>query len=657
MILGLIGFLGFTLVQISGSHLRTLTQYTQREKAYQLANSALEANLHRVKQALDFYNDPDPATFPKLEKANGTTKEILQAILEPDGSLKASGASFEFDQALPASILESEDGRVVKAELILYPVRPLYTSALVGFHADSGEVECTLALKVTSNSSAGNLAIGDSIVKLSAFTTLRRVNLLLPALSKFVLMIQNRGALIENRIAQPSDETSVNEYPLQILSHKKVDPLSLGKTEIQTFLDSMPLVYLGGLDAWTIQEGFSAFENQGSSFLQRDLKLQVIPGDDQLSSKGFLSYFVHEEGFSSRLTEPEYNKAMAAHPDFATPASSILQFGGSAEEIHPIPVIGPVNRRYALLQGIYNTAKDKFFYLPYLGPSEFSSTSWPSGDSSAKIQALKDNFDGSFERYKARMSTLHTIPYNRWQMRLLDLGSDEANSILHLDPEKLPTEPPIEAPPNSKILQSDGLEVSFFGQISGSSYSLKNDEGAAIFSGSDLSTVNDLSWLKQKAGNMYDSWDRALYYLGDSDSKLHIGGVIYISGEMILESPLTVPRGSGGMILVEKDISIRSSLEVEDSEPLTLVSLNGDVKIETPQKLEMGVVALDGSINLPDSLDLRGFVIARELKIQNSLVPKQRQIKYNRKMDPTNAQNFRRQYRLMVQQNWTRYVP
>jgi hypothetical protein len=162
---------------------------------------------------------------------------------------------------------------------------------------------------------------------------------------------------------------------------------------------------------------------------------------------------------------------------------------------------------------------------------------------------------------------------------------------------------------------------------------------------------------------------------------------VHVAGSLALERPLRLERGGGGMVLVDGDIRLAERLTSESLEPVTLVSLNGSIRVETAAPVDAALAALAGRIELGPAFDLRGALAAGELTVaraaeqapagqapagqapagqapagqapagQAPAGQAQRQLAYNEAFDPTSSASHTRNYRVMAWKRWRQFVP
>ena len=87
--------------------------------------------------------------------------------------------------------------------------------------------------------------------------------------------------------------------------------------------------------------------------------------------------------------------------------------------------------------------------------------------------------------------------------------------------------------------------------------------------------------------------------------ELAVPGVVYL-GRGDLELPRLYVR-RGGQLIVEGNVTIAGGIETAPGEPLTLVSLSGDLRIATPERVRAALIAPNGRLRLTSGGDVELF--------------------------------------------------
>jgi hypothetical protein len=132
--------------------------------------------------------------------------------------------------------------------------------------------------------------------------------------------------------------------------------------------------------------------------------------------------------------------------------------------------------------------------------------------------------------------------------------------------------------------------------------------------------------------------------------ELAVPGVVHL-GRGDLEVPgLYVRRG--GQLLVEGNITIAGGIETAPGEPLTLVSLSGDVRLATSDRVRAALMAPNGRLRLPSSggVELFGSVMVGSLDNlpQDCAGPGSRRLTWDPQLDSFDPEVLTRGYRVIL---------
>ncbi len=640
-----------TRLFVSRRQLDTVVRLTDRERAYQIATSGLEAAKGQMDQFIRFLNDPDPATFPKVANAPSDLQPLVTLLLDSEGFPRPAGARGNPSPPLQSFVQELPDVEELELDLELGEGKTLFDSAASSsIPADPREASFLLTLRATA-------VVGKSTARVVAFKEARVVNITPPVLGKFVLFLRRKGGLDVDSLADALNRDDIDSLPCVIRGGSSAAARSLTVDEASDLIDSQGWIYLGGSGDWelgaSIAGGSAAFADGLLAEGQYEYPLE--PGSP-LAGSGVLVYYAEQKPLYRELGGPAQSEALSLVDPAEYSRSSLLNLFGSAESPSPTLVCGNVIRRWALIQGLRNSSSDSYSPLPYLDSVRFGSSDWPGGARPGTIARIRQQFGEDFEQYRRRMSDVVRQPYNAANLQVIDLGSDDLSSILVLEPGQLPPGAP--AQPVSSRLSVDGIPASPGSLAWGNRYTLRDDTGETVFDGGSLDVLEDLSFLSQKSGLEADSEEGLLEALLDETSgQLVLAGAVSVDGDLTFSSPAVVAAGGGGLMLATGDIVIKSGITATDGEPLTLVSLSGDIRIETSQPVEAALIALAGQIRLGKAFDIRGLVSAGELSVELTRDPVTRSIAYNGAFDPTNSDQYRRNYRLQTEKGWRTFVP
>jgi len=619
--------LGSAYFTVSRQQLFSMNRHAASERAFHIAQSALIVAQMVFDESREFINRSDESSWPKQNKADPLLRGWIQAILDSEGHLKKTQVEYELQNPLIDYLREQEGTDQIRVIMRLLPSQPI----LSGTGLPINEKEITTVVEIEAEAFFAGVSS-----KLLANREIRYINITPSPLSRFTLMVRE---FVETPLQE-----SVNSLPM-ILQNGKVLACtpSHSPSEISTMLETQGWVYLGG----TAEIRLGANSGNGlishrSPCLLEDMYLFDVDPIDSFSARDDLMYYTRETHLSPQLKEVEEQEALALVPGEDLKTGSLLLFG-SEESFSPTIVFGPVRKVSALLQGIYNTDNGKYSPMPLLNPSQFMGGPWPGGFTEPTRLAIVDNFGSDFARYQIRSSKLYMTDANFLNTRLLK--DSEAFSIHSLEPATWPDDA------NIKNLSIAGIPAPWYQAAHATAYQLKDDLGNTYFDGGDFSQLTELPWIGRKSGYRFRSGVDFLR-LQAQNGDLKLSGIVDIKGDLEIVEPLRVASGQGGILIVEGNVRIKRAIEVEDSEPLTLISKTGSIEVLTSEKIEAGLVCLMGTVEFPSGFDVSGFVSARQIQ-KNPLESSQpRKISYNSRMDPARAVYFRRNFRMMTERGW-----
>ena len=246
------------------------------------------------------------------------------------------------------------------------------------------------------------------------------------------------------------------------------------------------------------------------------------------------------------------------------------------------------------------------------------------------------------------------IVYNEANLDFVELDNAKSAPVLS-PPFKLGE---AGAPPPLKRIEDRGNKVDFFREITSGQVTIKNEKGKPIFQNSDLSAFNDLEFLKRKAGSSRKFSDPGSLYnfIKRDTGQYFLGGVVSIKGNLVITQPLVIGPGGGGILLVEKDIEIKDRIEKSPGETLTLLSLEGKIKVSTSKTVEAGLVARKGLVELPYGVDLRGVLAAKKLSLEPGAGAAHRQLLWDPDFDITDSAVYERSFKASITAAWQHFV-
>jgi len=654
--------LAMTRLYFSREQLNQVNRISDYERSYQAAAGGIDVSKKALDDAVKFINDGDPATFPKTKKAPEHLKYIVGGLLDDDGGLR-QGAEFELDTPLLEYIRrEFREVGFINAYVTLSGGKPIYLesrnlevfSAAAGAavpdgacqRADGREANYVLSLNVKSK-------VGDSKCSVTAFIELRNVNVTPSVIGKFVLFAKKKNSLKINVLTDSTNPANFKVTPVLVKNQGSASE-QMPPVKLRDLLDAQGWIFMGGDAQWSFN---ATYGGGGKDFqdapLRTDLYHYAID-DGTLSTSPSLNYYAAMKGIHSELFDAPGGDSLKLHPDAGARLNSALNLFGSASCVTPTVVIGRVTRSFALLQGFYNSSVRKYAPLPYQTEASFNSASWPGNMSSSTVDAIKKHFSNDFKKYALRMCDIISEDYNSANLLLADFGKAGEKTFL-IDPDTVSVVFPDF--PDLSRMKVNSMPAKFYKAIVGPAYTLLDDRGRILFNGDDFSRFYEPGFILHKVGYQYKNFQDFSKKSVDAEKKaMRVSGIIKIGEGLETDQPIKIAPGGGGIIIVDGDIVFRRGVYCPASEPLTFVSLSGNISVATAEPVKAALIALSGRVSLPSSFNIDGLLAAREFFLEDGQQRCSRALTYNRIFDPTDFKNYSRNYKLMVREDWQNYV-
>jgi len=639
--------LGWALFRISRQNLHTALFYSKKEKAYHLARASAELLHLRLKETLRFLNSGKADTFPKLARAPEAYRPLLTWMLDSSGLLKESPGDLNLDIPGWDELSKSYPGSTVKGVLEILAPRRIYQTNPGSLRMDQREMEFFFRV---------NIHVDYEGVKseLTRFSRAKYIRITPHILSKFVLFIsepplEGLNQILESRTIGSQQNSPVVVHPGPNLQQQ---PFGMSPDEIAQLMDESGWISLqslseitiglgrgGGLS--TIQDSFSE-----SSMILRNM--QEMDGVGTIFSEdGKTSYFLRRLPLFQELKGGEEKEIFSLESPQRVSKGSIFRLFGSWQAPSPGLVLGPVSRRFAIVQGFFQMENSRFSPLPFLTPAAYAQTTWPGIDDEEAVEVLKMHFEeipgDPYQNYSSRMSRLIEEDYNA---ALLDLARTSSNEIT--------IAPPASLPPLKRLL-SAGADVRFDQRIHSQSLTILESNGKVLYENGDLRELKDLSFLESRVGIYFENEEQFFQRLVRG-SALEISGVVQVKSNFRISQPLVVEEGGGGMILCDGDVEISAPIDVPAGETLVIISLHGDISMRVSSPTRLSLIAMEGSLEMPVEFSIEGSLAARNVKIPMAGAGTNRTLRYNSSLDITNSQNYMRGFRLQWDEIWRQYV-
>ncbi len=648
LLISIIFLLAVTRIYFTKEHLNQVVRNSDYERAYFLANSGLKIGKSVLNKVITFINSSDPATFPKRDKAPENIKNIVMLLLSEDGLPSQDGMDYVMESNLIDDLKgKSRDIKKFKVTFKFETVALLYEpNNNFWLATDPNEVSYIFSVH-------SEVQIEKATCKLVAFRESRMINITPPVVGKFVLFVKNQGMLNLNSVNDSKKIANLDNSPVIVSGGTSVNKNSLyTATDVRNLIDSQGWIYLGNNAPWefALSKGGGKNEYEDALLNCSEFKYDMTPGEYLLSLNNKLYYSVFKYTCYKELQQEGFGNYLSIGK------TSMLDLFGCKNTPVPNLIIGNVFRKWALCYGIARKDlpfKSFRFALPSLSETTFNSDTFPNVLQNDK-DMIKSNFP-SYSDYKKRMSSVLKRHYNSGNLSIIKFNGP-INKILMKEPKYFPKGFGVIPPPELNRLKIDGNNSDFYLQAYGNSYELLNNSGQKLFEG-NLDSFEDLGFLYQKVGlgiipanSFFDLVKK------DGNGHLLISGAIRVGSNLVIDRKIDIATGGGGLILVNGRITIKKGISTMPNEPLTLISLNDDISVETSEPVNAGLVALKGTVKLPKSFKINGLIAADNIHMTNFKGKAIREIKYNKSFDPTDTENYKKNYRLMVIDEWITYV-
>ncbi|MCK5685388.1 hypothetical protein KAJ27_14750 [bacterium] len=382
--------------------------------------------------------------------------------------------------------------------------------------------------------------------------------------------------------------------------------------------------------------------------------IELAPGFSIIERRfGFCKYFFFI-GMDENMSYPKNYLS----PDVSDePASGIIHFMGAPQSVSPTLVFGNVNLCNVKVSGIrtdFNITKlkdgvsqlftefEKKIILPYYKgtwkktvkyteSSEVDLLAVFFGIKTELLNVVTDNFETVMSIVE-KSSPNYSIP---WIVTNQEKGIIDS---VYRDPVNVNLNVTLDT---SKV-EVNGNEIDFKKKImTNDNVVIYSDKDTKLFDGklkNALSKFPDIIKLKTvvKIGSIADL---KKYFIVENRNKkeLSIPGVLYIDSPAALNIPeISIQRG--GIIITNGDITVSNSIKkITPQETLCLISLNGNIYINTDKEIQVGLMAPKGSVFLTKSkkINIYGFVLAKKFPIQGHLTSLfEKEISYDQNFDP-----------------------
>lgn len=630
--------LGFINYKLSRSSYRQVVHSLDSETGYHFAHGIYSITKSKVELAIEYINSNDPDTFPKRDSAPDEIKEIIQFFLKINGLPDSSENSLIVLPKVYSSFLNYTNGGEVSVKIIKTAIKQIGIINDTVITKDTSEFD--FILKIIVETKLANRKLSNSKQKIKAFTFVKSINILPGIVSKFVLFVKSAASedLNFNEASNGSSNSSMIVFSGKGLNITDADATIV---KIPSFIDNQGWIYFGDN---TLNIGLAS-SSEESLFSDRLFGIRPSGLNYPILNISSLSYCFQTEEHKLEHKGADYNYALSLVPTSDLNLSSKIVLYGSSLVPNPTVILGNVYRKFSLLQGLYNDDIDQISWLPYVSDGVFNSGDQFPNISLSLTNQLKLYFGNSYDEYRRFSSQIFQEPINQ---SILEMISKYKTLSQFRSSPSLVNENYKSA--HLKRLSSGGLEIPLLGVIDFPHYTIRNDLNNILFDKVILPDISKLEEVYLKIGMEYDSW---LEFLDQNHSStdINIQGVVQINGDINIETPITFK--SGGILISSGNIKINKQILVQDNKPLSLISTNGNITVQTKDEIWAALIALQGEVILNNEFNINGLIACNKLNTSSFIKETgEKKLIYNNAFDITNHSNKNRSYKFIENKKW-----
>lgn len=668
-------------------------QSNRNSNWFYMAQSSQSLSLTALKEAAYFLEENNDVL------AGGMLQPLYQALQAGNPAPVISIPLGQGSQVQIERLDEEGYAATVEVTVTGVPQGPIQNGSLAGIPADPSEVRGVIRLEARAEVvGAGTFGSAGPLGSARIATMERNyriVTAIPPLLGRFTAFVEQRPTQDLNTFASLVKRTGIPTEigdgivdsglrPLVFSHGVAADPMDRGERFLSRikwfqdaggeadFLDRQGWIYLGsggGTDPWVLnlQHGYTEYGESNQFFSDYQTRLfggstgrnqtfkqtveQVLTtgtnciAHTYLPSHG-LRWLFH--GFATNYelvgidNRRKVQNARGDRTHFKSPdtqgEASLLRLFGTAEEFSPTLVFGPVNRnriRKAFVRlALSRCPFQGTHYIPVFMPGEDPTKA--GALMNAMFGADRDEEGSRIGDQDAYLLSLNEILDTRIQGKYNAQGF--AQRVISVDtPTGMPT--PQETEFTSNVLgtlpQPDGIPDTVVDPIFAGDLDLPGVYQGNLSQG--LSAFHQVVSKKTTyiiPPAMQDTYlNQRMLRANGTATDLHVPGVVYFE-----QSPLTLPAiddvPEGGILIAAGDITLTGNIAAQ-AETLTLVSINGDIRIEPGVgEVRAGLVSLSGTIRFPDNdFVLVGTYAARDLDLA-AVGPNSLKVQYDPALDP-----------------------
>ncbi|PCJ17609.1 MAG: hypothetical protein COB02_13375 [Candidatus Cloacimonadota bacterium] len=623
--------------------------YTAKEKNYYLSQAGQNYTKSIVNQAIKDLN------INQENINDNTIIEDLKDWIKKQFKKNVKSQSYAIDISPLKTFLEKNE--TLEIELIISDWK---SNSIKSPYSISRNIfsEFQAKLKIVSKAITHKKKRDETIETVS-YTHLKKTNIIPSILSKFVLYIKNQNGNNFNEIQDSGSFGKVSHTPIMIYSgeekiKKRSSPLTIRKQ-----IEKSGWIYLGQND-WEIYASQMGNKKQFQDSFLGGINFRKIPEGTVLDLPE-AKYISMIKGFYKEAKIEKINQVgplpynvLTMEENYPSVYSSDFNLFGNPKKTSVTFIFGSVTRKIIQLNGVFLANVGKILYLPYLTEDDFNEEEWPVSKTPPKAHYFSNTFKNQlaeeghqniYEAYKKIMTKVVSEPINKAILAGLKINksypfSYKTNRI-----------------PKLTNLISKKQNLDYYKEANDSNaYTILNENGEVLVDEIKLQNIN-INYLQSKVSKTFNSQNSFFNNTKLKNGDLNISGVLLVKGDLTFQDKVHIKKFNGGIILVTGNILIKKNIYCDNDELLTLISLNGSIKVGNNLKIQAGLIALDGSIHLPMAFDIYGLVAAGDLNlIKPTNRSYKRVISYNKSYDPTNSLTYDKQYRMSYEQNWSHYV-
>lgn len=632
IVIGILVLMAMQRLFFSRQSLNVTVRLANQEILYNVSKSALEISKAKLDSFFNACSKGDPDLLN-----NDSYKFFTNNFLDSQGYLDIKECSFPIENSNFEDLVESTDKNIdVNVSLELNEIEPL-SGSLGTEPSIKDKYEKTFVLKLVSKASLDVYSVSSV-----CFTQGKLISLHVPPFSKFSIFLKRKGGFRVNEIFDSNESSSVDALPIQIINGSTLsNGDKLSPQEMSSFIENQGYIFLGGSD-WNFGLT-SCGNNKNLAAAGLDKEIYRFPVDK--GPKSGTSDFKFYSGAKAMNRECRFTKMdryLSKAPKKDTSDSALINLYGTENEPSPTLVIGNVKRKFILQQGIF---LGKEAPLPYLESTGFHSRQWPKTPSNVVDFFYDQVFGGDYSFYAEKMSKPITDEYNRGILSYIN-NLNQADNLIFTSPN-----PQLPACSNIKINNVPILSSQW--QLT-KYLTLVDDNNQELFNG-DPETFDADNYLMRKVCYIHES-ENDFFQARKNNYKLQIMGVERIKGPLNIKKPFTLFQNNAGIIIADGNILIKSKI-TSPGGFLYLVSRNGNISIETTQPVNAYLIALNGTIFMPEKFSILGGIAAAEFKSGSIKKSKRKMtISYNKELDITKSSIRKKGYRIFLNDDWNFYV-